>query len=589
MRSLDTAKPFVLLDDARPGSDAHAHLYREPLDEIVARHPSEIYPALEHMRAESRKGRYLAGYIGYEAGLALEDRLTPLTTRPAKAPLLWFGVFDNVEPLGKGDLEALLGDPEGAWAGTPAPRIRLEDYRAAVAILLDFIAAGDIYQANYTFPTDVAFAGTPPALYARLRNAGGAGWGGVIHDGHNWLLSCSPELFFTLEEGKLTARPMKGTLPASGDPDVLRSDTKQRAENLMIVDLIRNDLSRVATPGSVAVPRLFEIESYPTVHQMTSTVTASLRADCDAIDVVASLFPCGSVTGAPKIRAMELIGLLELEERGPYTGSIGHVDPDGNAAFNVAIRTLMIPERSRSAVMGLGSAIVADSVPDAEWSECLAKGRFVTASATPFDLVETMKFDAEEGLIRLERHLVRLRASAATLGFTCDRHALRNELQAATFRLHRDCRVRMRLSPTGAVAIEVTDMPPTPFIADVMLVRRPVPRDDFRLLHKTSDRSFYDRARNAAGTFEVALVDDDGFLTEGSFTNIFVMRDGKLVTPPLARRLLAGVLREELIEEGKAIEGELCATDLEGEFLIGNALRGLIPARLVAGANEAGL
>ena len=589
MTLFDPAMPFVLLDDARAGAATPARLFSAPLDSIVAHDAADVPAALAAARAALAAGHHLAGHIGYEAGLGLEPRLAPLAPTPAGSPLLWLGVFGPPALLDRPALSALLGDPAGAWAGTPQPRVTEADYCTAVERLLAYIAAGDIYQANYTFRADVAVAGSPMALYAGLRGAGGGGWGGIVHGGGNWLLSFSPELFFTLAEGQLTARPMKGTAPAGSDPDALRSDAKQRAENLMIVDLIRNDLSRVAQAGSVAVPSLFEVECYPTVNQMTSTVTASLRDGLDPIDVIAALFPCGSVTGAPKIRAMELIAALELDSRGAYTGAIGYLGPDGSAAFNVAIRTLAITDGDNRAVMGLGSGVVADSRPEAEWRECLAKGAFVTAGATRFDLVETMKFDSKAGLLLLETHLGRLKASAQALGFACDRHAIRNELQAATFRLMTDSRVRMRLSPTGAVAIEVTALPESPFLADIALARRPVTRDDFRLRHKTSDRHFYDEARRTGGAFEVVLIDEDGFVTEGSFTNIFVERGDTLVTPPLARGLLPGVLRTTLIEEGRAVEGELTPADLAGEFLIGNALRGLIPARLVAGAKEAGL
>ena len=578
MTPLAQGCPFVLLDDARTGA---AHLYRDPVGEITARTPEEVAPALAALRTTRHVA---AGYICYEAGLALEPRLAPLGS--AIEPLLWFGLFERAELV---DPAALLGDPAGAWAGPIHPRIDEAAYCDGVGRVLDYIAAGDIYQANLSFRADLAVAGSPTALYARLRGPGGGGWGGIVHDGTRWLLSCSPELFFTLEQGRLTARPMKGTAPRGADPAELNADAKQRAENLMIVDLLRNDLARVAIAGSVAVPRLFDVETYPTLLQMTSTVTAELADGRDAVDALTALFPCGSVTGAPKIRAMEIIAELETDSRGPYTGAIGRLGPNGDAAFNVAIRTLMIGSDRECAVIGLGSGIVADSRPAAEWRECLAKGAFVTAASTPFDLIETMRFDAEMGLIELERHLGRLKTSAERFGFVCDRHALRNELQAATFRLRDDRCVRVRLSPTGAVAIEVRPVPAVIQQADVALVAHPVARDDFRLAHKTSDREFYDAARRGAGTFEVELVDGQGFVTEGSFTNIFVRRDGLLVTPPLARGLLPGVLRGLLIDQGLAFEGDLAVADLASGFYIGNALRGLIPARLVAGAKASGL
>ena len=588
MPPLDPSRPFVLLDDASPEGGA-ARLYRDPVDIIVANMGAEVLPALQRLRDAARAGRHVAGYLSYEAGLLLESRFARPVASPDAAPLLWFGVFETVETVSEEMLPGLFGDVMAASAGAPVPRISEADYVAAVERTLDYIAAGDIYQANISFRADIPFRGPPLALYGKLRKAGGGAWGGVVHDGAHWLLSCSPELFFELKGGVLRARPMKGTLPADAAPAALRDDPKQRAENLMIVDLLRNDLSRVAAPGSVAVPALFEVERYPTVLTMTSTVTADLAEGQDAIDVLKALFPCGSITGAPKIRAMEIIAELERDWRGPYTGSIGAIAPNGDAAFNVAIRTLMIGPGQSQAVIGLGAGIVADSVPRDEWRECLAKAAFVTADDHAFDLIETMRFDAEEGLLELDRHIARMKASAAELDFAFDRHALRNDLQAATFRVREDSRVRIRLSKSGATAIEVRTVPPVPDLADVAIVPLPVASDDFRLVHKTSDRDFYDEARLMNDAFEVIFVDKDGFLTEGSFTNIFVERDGVLITPPLARGLLPGILRGKLIEEGRAIEGDLRPDDLKGGFFIGNALRGLIPARHVAGANAPGL
>jgi len=350
---------------------------------------------------------------------------------------------------------------------------------------------------------------------------------------------------------------------------------------------MRNDLSRVAVAGSVAVPALFAVETYPTVLQMTSTVTAALAPGKDAIDVIEALFPCGSITGTPKQRAMEVIAEVEDTPRGLYTGAIGRIDAGGDATFNVAIRTLTIGNDRAS--LGLGSGIVADSRADEEWAECLAKGAFVTAGQRRFDLIETMAFDPEAGIARLERHLARMKASAECLGFSFDRHDARNELQAATFRLRAPRRIRLVLAASGALAIEVAPLPESPAgPVAVHIVPRPVGPRDFRLRHKTSDRAFHDAARRAAGTDEVIFTDEDGYLTEGSFTSLFVERDGVLVTPPLSRGLLPGVLRAELIETGLAVEAELTAADLAGGFLIGNAVRGLLPA-IVAVAKKSEL
>ena len=343
-----------------------------------------------------------------------------------------------------------------------------------------------------------------------------------------------------------------------------------------------NERVNQSRTGGVKVPALFEVETYPTLLQLTSTVTAELEAGKNAVDLLQAIYPCGSITGAPKIRAMEIIDALEASPRGAYCGAIGRLAPDGSASFNVAIRTLTLPIGAKTARLGLGSGIVADSEAGAEWRECLVKGRFVETQR-PFDLIETMRFDPLEGVVELDRHLRRMKASAAALGFPFDRHEARNELQAATFRAGPG-RVRLLLSRSGAFAIELRPLAPLPGPpVEVALLPLPVDGDDFRLRHKTSDRAFYDEARAAAGTFEVIFRDTDGFLTEGSFTSIFVERGGRLVTPPLARGLLPGVLRARLLDEGKAEEGELRPADLADGFFLGNAVRGLVPARLSSG------
>ncbi|GAA0310185.1 aminodeoxychorismate synthase component I [Sphingomonas oligophenolica] len=585
---LDPASPFVLFDDARPGA-APARLYRAPVRIVSATAIGEVLPALDEIRAGNAAGLHAAGYLAYEAGAAFEPRLKPpLATG---APLLWFGLFESYREIAPGDVPNLLPDPAGCWIGPPEPEIDRAVYEERFERVLALIAAGDIYQANLTYRAIARFAGNPLALYAQLRPHAGAGYGAIVSTGSDLFLSFSPELFFSLEAGALTARPMKGTVRrgATGAEDAalaeaLRTDAKQRAENLMIVDLMRNDLTRIARPGSVAVPELFAVESYPTLHQMVSTVTADLAADRDAIDVLAALFPCGSITGAPKIRAMEVIAEVETgAPRGVYTGAIGRFDTDGAAMFNVAIRTLSIRGGETEAVFGAGGGIVADSRAEEEWDEARAKGAFLTAAPRRFDLIETMAFDPDKGLLLLERHLERMKASADLFGFAFNRHGARNELQAATFRLRGPGRVRLVLARSGAIAISVSPMPATPAgPVSVAIVPLPVDRADFRLRHKTSDRGFYDAARGSH--FEVAFTDPDGFITEGSFTSIFVERGGMLVTPPLARGLLPGVLRADLIARGRAVEGDLTVADLAGGFFVGNALRGLIPA-IVAVAN----
>ena len=574
---------FVLFDDAREGGAA-PRLYRRPVEVIVANELDEVVPALERVRVGLRAGKHAAGYLAYEAGHAFDPKLIA-STRKGGGPLLCFGLFEEFETPG---LEELLPPPDGAFVGPIRPRISRQDYVRGAEQVREHLFAGDFYQANLTFRCDVAASGDPLALYARLRRSSKAGWGGVlIHDGRA-IVSLSPEQFFTIRHGMVETRPMKGTASRRADPaadrieaEALSSDEKQRAENLMIVDLMRNDLARVSDAGTVDVPELFAVETYPTVHQMVSRITSRLRAECDAVDVLRTIFPCGSVTGAPKVAAIQALALLEPEPRGAYTGSMGWIEPDGDAAFNVLIRTLEWNLGSTKALLGLGSGLVVDSSAGNEWDECLLKGDFVRREAQDFDLIETMGFDPSEGIVELERHLDRMKKSAEDLDFQFDRHAARNELQAATFGRKQRAMVRLLLSRSGAMAIQLkTYDDPKELPVRVAVRPLPVESTDFRLRYKTTDRRFLDLTRQQAGEFETIFVDPEGQLTEGSRTSIFVERDGKLLTPPLSRGLMPGILRAKLIDEGRAEEAELSPADLKDGFYVGNIVRGLIPAKV---------
>ncbi|MET1756081.1 aminodeoxychorismate synthase component I [Novosphingobium sp. RD2P27] len=599
--------PFVLLDDARQGSTAGARLYQTPGELVVARRAEDVLPALERLGRLAAEGHYLAGMISYEAGLALEPKLAPsLTRRIGSTPLIWFGAFDRYEAIPTDGVARWLAQQHGRARPTIGPleaQVSAGAYTRAFERMHEAIEAGDIYQANLTFPLAGPWRGDPVSLYAALRPAAAAGMGGIIHDGAQWLLSFSPELLFALEDGVVTVRPMKGTRPRGGDAaedaalrSALAASPKDRAENLMIVDLMRNDLSRVALPGSVRVDHPFAIETYPTVHQMVSTVRARLAPGKDALDVLLALFPCGSVTGAPKIRAMELIGEVERDPREVYCGSIGRIDPSGDAAFNVAIRTLRLTVEgsggeslSGRAVLGVGSAIIADSEALPEWRECLVKGGFVRQSGegspARFDLIETMRFTPEEGIPLLELHLERLRDSANELGFEFDRHALRNAIQALCFDAERPSRLRIVAARSGAYSLELGEMPAAlPAQVTCAVLPLPVDAGDWRLRHKTTDRGFYDTGLSAArtaGAHEGLFLRDDGLVTEGCFTNIFVEREGVLLTPAAQLGLLPGVLRRSFLDAERAREADLTLDDLSDGFFVGNALRGLMPARLL--------
>lgn len=618
--------PFILLDDGSATQTGGARLYQAPQEVVVARHAAEVAPALARITVLAEAGLWCAGTIAYEAGLALEPRLAPLAPprTGADGPLVWFGAFAGCQRLPAAQVPGWLAAHADASLpsrlGPLEPALSPGGYARAFAAMRAAIVAGDIYQANLTLPLLGHWQGDPLAIYAALRGAGGGAHGALVCDGTHWLLSFSPELFFATEAGEVMVRPMKGTRPRGATPQHdaalaadLATHPKDRAENLMILDLMRNDLARIAVPGSVRVEAPFAIESYPTVHQMVSTVRARLKPGVGAVEVLRALFPCGSVTGAPKIRAMELIDAHEAAPRGAYCGAIGHIDPPtagaaneaGGAAFNVAIRTLRLsPDGAGpgfpgggTAVLGVGSAVVADSACLAEWRECGVKGGFVhqpkaelaqaVAGIAQFDLIETMRFTPEEGVPLLALHLARIGASADALGFTFDRHAARNAIQALCFAAEDACKLRLMLARSGATSLEIAPLPaPLDAAGPVPCAVLPLPVEagDWRLAHKTSDRGFYDAglaAGRAAGAGETLFIRDDGRLTEGCFTSLFVEREGRLHTPPAPLGLLPGVLRAHLLAEGRAVEGEVTLDDLAHGFFIGNALRGLMPARLL--------
>jgi para-aminobenzoate synthetase / 4-amino-4-deoxychorismate lyase len=584
-------QPFVLLDDARVNGASPSRFYKNPVRTLAARDAAELDVLFVELEQAKTDGLHAAGFLSYEAGFALEPKLVDcLDHRHLPTSLAWFGLFEEYQEHDAKAVAELLPDAAGGWIGALTPNATQGQYNAAFDAIQSYITDGDIYQANQTFRAAAQYAGNPLALYAAIRPRAAAGYGGVIWTGEQWFLSFSPELFFALKDGRVTTKPMKGTTPRHADPvedaaaaAEMRADPKQLAENLMIVDLLRNDMSRVAVPGSVAVPELFTVESYPTVHTMTSTVTAQLQDGLGAVDLIRAIYPCGSITGAPKIRAMEIIDEIEPAPRGIYCGSIGRIDASGDAAFNVAIRTFHLNDAEKTLSIGLGSGVVADSSAAAEWAECLAKGEFARVERPDFDLIETMRFDPASGIARLELHLDRMKESARALGFAFDRHDARNQLHAATFHLVEAMKVRLLASRGGLLAIEMRPLPGDvegPWT--VKIVPLPVDPQDFRLCHKTTDRAFYDEARRASGVDEVLFIDPDGYLTEGSITALFVERDGKFMTPPASRGLLPSALRRQLIESGEALEVDLRPDDLGETILLGNSVRGLFPARRVA-------
>ncbi len=587
----------VILDDATPGRERLLR-YQAPLRVICASAADAVPGALGAIQRALDCGHHVAGYFSYELGHALEPRLRRRLgdTRP----LLWFGVFDRVEEIsGEAAKVSLKGETNGrAYAGPLRHTWDREAYRRRFEDAREWIAAGDIYQVNLTFRSRFPFLGDALALYCALRETSRAAHGAFIDDGTQSILSLSPELFFDLApDGRITTRPMKGTAARAGDTALdlavragLQASVKDRAENLMIVDLLRNDLSRIAEPASVAVPSLFAVETYPTLHQLVSTVTARVRKGTVVEEVVRALFPCGSVTGAPKIRAMEIIDDLESSPRGIYCGAVGSFAPDGSARFNVAIRTATIA--AGQGELGIGSAVVYDSDADAEYDECLLKARYFDCVREPVSLIETMAFLPANGFVRLPLHLARMAKSAKMLGIGFDSA----EAQAALQNCVRDAmepqRVRLVLDESGTFACTSVPLPASPRRWTYAISDKRVTSTDALARLKTSWRSALDdeaaRLAVLCGADEALFLNERGEVAEGSRTNVFVWRGERLLTPPLECGVLDGCLRRELIDLGKCAERRLMPNDLEtaDAVYLGNSLRGLVPALSVRQTEE---
>lgn len=591
--------PRVLLDFVAPGGPRGPEPpLRAALDEAVetvrAATAAEVHPALERVRQATRDGLTAAGFLAYEAAPAFEPRMR---VRPGgRMPLLWFALFDG---------DAAAEDPRaaGGTAAGPPPDLawRLDTppdaHAAAVRAVRGHIADGRTYQVNLSARLRVPWQGDPLALWDGMRRAQGPGFHAYIDTGDFVIASASPELFFATRGREILTRPMKGTRPrgrwAAEDEELrsaLAASAKDRAENLMIVDLLRNDLGRIARTGSVRVPRLLGVERYRTVWQMTSTITATLRDHATLADILAALFPCGSVTGAPKISTMEIIAGLEQSPREVYCGAIGIIRPGGDATFSVPIRTAWIDRERGQAEYGTGGGVVWDSTAAGEYDELLAKTLIVRAPWPPFSLVETLRL--EEGVpVRLDRHLQRLRGSAEHFGFPFPEAAIRATMEGIR-RAHPTGvhRVRVELDEHGRIAIQAGPLDPMPpgTTLPVALAAAPVDARDPFLFHKTTRRERYQHARAAAppGAWDVLLLNDRGELTEFTRGTLVLELDGEHVTPPLDAGLLPGCLRGELLETGQIRERTLRAADLEradGVWFV-NSLRGWVPVAIMQAA-----
>lgn len=591
---MTAARGEVVLDDGQTGK---ATSYAHPSRVITAREPAEVPAALAAMQASLDAGHHLAGYFAYELGLVLEPSLQRRLPTTRTLPLLWFAQFD-APPR-----ELAPGDADALWPGERAYMTPLKfawdraTYHQRFAAVMAAIRAGDIYEANLSMRARFRLTGNAAALYAQLRKRARAPYGAFVDDGEHQLLSLSPEMFFALQaDGTLISRPMKGTAPRAADAardlalrEGLRNSAKERAENLMIVDLLRNDLGKIATTGSVEVSRLFAIEAYPTVYQMTSTIRATKLRGCGVGEIIRALFPCGSVTGAPKIRAMEIIRELEDSPRGAYCGAIGAFAPDGSARFNVAIRTLTIT--GHTGELGIGGAIVADSRPDSEYEECLLKARCVTQIRRPLALLETLRYTGCDWP-RRARHLQRLKTSAHALGIPFDAAKVTAVLDDAVANAPASPRrVRLTLHEDGTPVVTTSALPAPVTCMRFLIAPQRIRSDDPLNGHKTNWREGHERAlawARARGADEAIVLNERDEVSEGSYTSVFIERGGHLLTPPLASGALPGCLRAELLASNRCSEAVLTPADLQGaeRIYLGNSLRGLIQATVAACATD---
>lgn len=585
-----TPGTLLLHDNLNP--DGQNLLFSAPREVLVAHTAAEARAALTRIAEAGRDGLWVAGYLAYELGYIFEERLEVLLPARSKRPLLWFGLYEGPQRLGADQVRRLLGEAPDGRAISVSPVPGFADYEKPFEQVKALIAAGDSYQVNLTFKARFTLEGHALGLYRRLAQSQQTAYGAYLDAGDHQVLSRSPELFVSLVADELSARPMKGTRrrgrtlaeDAAGRA-ALAADEKNRAENLMIVDLLRNDLGRIAQTGSVAVTDLFTVETYRSLHTMTSGITAQKRPGVGFVEVLENLFPCGSITGAPKLRAMEIIHALEASPRGLYTGSIGYLAPNGDFAFNVAIRTAVIDGEGRGEI-GIGGGIVADSEARDEYEEALLKLTFLSDPAPPVTLIETFKWTPDQGYALLDRHLDRLMASAAYFNLTATREDALACLAAHALDWTGPMRVRLTLSDDG-FDLGAVPLPPTPEKFRFAMADEALESASIWLAHKTTNRAFYDaprqRAHDAFGLDELVFTNERGEVTEGSFTNLFIERAGGLFTPPLASGVLPGTLRAELIATGRAEERVLGLADLRAADAIwlGNSVRGLVRAEWV--------
>ncbi|WP_332775157.1 aminodeoxychorismate synthase component I [Polaromonas sp.] len=555
---------------------------------LVARELAQVRPVLNAVQEAAQQGAWCVGYLRYEAAPAFD---AALAVHAAEGPLAWFAVYDEALPWPRDEADAAA---QVQWQeACPRPV-----FDAALDRIQRAIAGGELYQVNFTAQMSGSLSGEAVAeparaLFSALQRAQPGGYAAFLDTGDEQVLSVSPELFFDWRAGRILTRPMKGTAGRgatahedAAQAEALRTSAKERAENVMIVDLLRNDLSRIAQPFSVRVPHLFHTEALPTVWQMTSDVEARTRAGCSLADVFAALFPCGSVTGAPKVRAMQTIRALEPQARGVYCGALGVVQPGEHgikATFNVPIRTVTL--RGTALRCGIGSGITADARADGEWQEWQHKRAFVERASRPFDLLETMAL--EDGSLRdAPAHLARMAAAAAHFGYPWQQPSIERCLQElAQTHPQGMWRVRLLLDAQGRAKVEAHALPASPQRVRLELADHAIEEAHGEFVRfKTTRRAHYDAfTPRQADMFDSLLWNPEGEITECTRGNVALLLDGRWVTPPLQCGLLGGVGRANALRDGRVAEAVVRLDDLPRVQALAfvNSLRGWIAADLV--------
>ncbi|MBK9180070.1 MAG: chorismate-binding protein [Acidimicrobiales bacterium] len=583
--------PAARIDDTSAGGSGSFRL--EPVERVVeARRPGEVRAALEAVEAAARSGRWAVGFVAYEASTGLDPSLTVVEADPAGVPLAWFAIGCRVDGPA-GGAAASPGHVVGRWAISMSAARHLDE----VAAIRERLAAGDTYQVNLTARLEASWRGDAEGLYHELLAAQRRALGAYADTGDHAVVCASPELFFSLAGGCLVCRPMKGTRARGrwvGEDEAagraLAASEKDRAENVIVVDLVRNDLGRIARTGTVRVLSLFDLERYPTVWQLTSTIQAEPRNGVGLVDVFAALFPSGSVTGAPKPSTTRIIAAGERSPRGVYCGAAGWVGPPlrpgalPEARFAVAIRTATVDRRRACVTYGAGGAITWDSEPAAEYDELLAKARVLSLPFRPAGLVETLRFEPGAGLVNLERHLARVAASARYWEVPVDADRTRDGLARAVAGQDQPALVRLVLAASGVIQVGCRPVPTAPEgPVRLALASEPVSSADVRLFHKTTDRGGYERRRGQhPEADDVLLVNEHGHVTESTIANVVVLLDGRWVTPPLGDGCLPGVGRALLLEAGDVVEASVPLADLHraSALALVSSARGWRPAVL---------